>query len=78
ELFSYFLDQLATEDSETTIFISDRPGIGVQPLLAMHAAAKKFVYIPINHVLTPDKPRQGELDGFIQPVLQHPQKVDGL
>ena len=42
------------------------------------AAAKKFVYIPINHVLTPDKPRQGELDGFIQPVLQHPQKVDGL
>ena len=78
ELFSYFLDQLATEDSETTIFISDRPGIGVQPLLAMHAAAKKFVYIPINHVLTPGKPRQGELDVFIQPVLQHPQKVDGL
>lgn len=77
-LFTYFLDELADADPGETIFISDRPGVGVLPLKNMQQPAKKFIYIPINHVMNNGNPQTDPLDGFLKPAFADPTKTDGF
>lgn len=78
DLFSFFLEELARQDTGQTTFIGDRPGTAVQPLLGLTSAAKKYLYLPINHVKDPSDPLHAELDGFLQPAFEHYQQFDGF
>jgi poly(glycerol-phosphate) alpha-glucosyltransferase len=78
DLFVFFLAELSNQDSETTTFISDRPGTGVQPLLALNDSSHKYVYIPINHAVDPNDPIHGKLDGFLEPAFEHFSHFDGF
>ncbi|WP_061775858.1 accessory Sec system glycosyltransferase Asp1 [Levilactobacillus senmaizukei] len=77
-LFEFFLAELSKQDPETTTFISDRPGTGVRPLLALNDSSRKYVYVPINHVVKQDDPIYGQLDGFLQPAFDHFNSFDGF
>lgn len=78
DLFVFFLKELARQDAETTTFIGDRPGTAVQPLLALNDAARKFLYIPINHTNNPSDPLHNPLDGFLAPAFEHFKQFDGF
>jgi len=78
DLFSFFLNELSNQDSETTTFIVDRPGTGVQPLLALNDASRKYLYIPINHAVNPNDPVHADLDGFLAPAFEHFGHFDGF
>lgn len=78
DLFVFFLAELSNQDEEITTFISDRPGTGVQPLLALNDNSHKYIYIPINHAVDPNDPIHGKLDGFLEPALEHFSHFDGF
>ncbi|CAJ1227287.1 poly(glycerol-phosphate) alpha-glucosyltransferase [Levilactobacillus zymae] len=78
DLFAFFLEELARQDQGQTTFIGDRPGTAVKPLLGLTNAARKILYLPINHVRNPDDPLHAELDGFLQPAFDHYQQFDGF
>lgn len=50
ELFVFFLNELNNADKETTSFIADRPATTIQPVLKIQGNAKKYLWIPMNHV----------------------------
>lgn len=77
-LFTYFLDELAGADQGETIFISDRPGVGVLPLKNMQQPAKKFIYIPINHVVNNGDSQTEPLDGYLKPAFADPAEIDSF
>jgi len=78
DLFTFFLGELAKQDQEQTTFIGDRPGTAVKPLLALTNAARKFLYLPINHVVNPNDPLHADLDGFLKPAFEHFGQFDGF
>lgn len=78
DLFTFFLNELSNRDTETTTFIVDRPGTGVQPLLALNDASHKYLYIPINHAVNPNDPVHAALDGFLEPAFEHFSHFDGF
>ncbi|QCZ48605.1 Glycosyltransferase [Levilactobacillus brevis] len=78
DLFVFFLKELSKQAEGTTTFISDRPGTGVKPLLALDDASRKYVYIPINHAVNPNDPVHADLDGFLQPAFEHFKHFDGF
>ncbi|WP_125581815.1 accessory Sec system glycosyltransferase Asp1 [Levilactobacillus cerevisiae] len=78
DLFAFFLTELSKQDPETTTFISDRPGTGVRPLLALNDNSHKYIYIPINHAVDPNDPVHGKLDGFLEPAFEHFNHFDGF
>ncbi|MDE3316108.1 glycosyltransferase [Lacticaseibacillus zeae] len=77
-LFTHFLDELADADPGETVFISDRPGVGVLPLMNMQQAAKKFIYVPINHVVNNGNQQTDPVDGYLKPAFADPAKIDGF
>ncbi|MFB9769701.1 accessory Sec system glycosyltransferase Asp1 [Lactiplantibacillus modestisalitolerans] len=78
DLFNFFIAELSRQDSEQTIFISDRPGTGVQPLLQLNDDAKKYVVVPIYHAKAINDPLHAPLDGFLQPALDNLDHFDGF
>ncbi|MCH4123095.1 MAG: glycosyltransferase [Levilactobacillus sp.] len=78
DLFTFFLGELSNQDDTTTTFISDRPGTGVKPLLALNDHSRKYVYLPINHAVDPNDPVHGTLDGFLAPAFEHFNHFDGF
>ncbi|MFC6288888.1 accessory Sec system glycosyltransferase Asp1 [Levilactobacillus angrenensis] len=78
DLFAFFLSELSNQDPATTTFISDRPGTGVQPLLALNDNSRKYIYVPINHAVEPNDPVHGTLDGFLAPAFEHFNHFDGF
>lgn len=78
DLFTFFLNELSNRDAETTTFIVDRPGTGVQSLLALNDASRKYLYIPINHAVNPNDPIHANLDGFLEPAFEHFSHFDGF
>lgn len=78
DLFTFFLGELGKQDPEMTTFISDRPGTGVKPLLALNDNSHKYVYIPINHVVDPNDPIHSNVDGFLEPAFEHFNHFDGF
>ncbi|WP_407885825.1 accessory Sec system glycosyltransferase Asp1 [Levilactobacillus sp. N40-8-2] len=78
DLFTFFLNELSNQDPEQTTFIVDRPGTGVQPLLALNDASRKYLYIPINHAVNPNDPVHADLDGFLEPAFEHFSHFDGF
>ncbi|WP_137625456.1 glycosyltransferase [Lactiplantibacillus pingfangensis] len=77
-LFNFFIAELSHQDTEQTVFISDRPGTGIDPLLALNDDAKKFVMIPIYHAKDINDPLHAPLDGFLQPAFDNLQHFDGF
>ncbi|WP_367294749.1 accessory Sec system glycosyltransferase Asp1 [Levilactobacillus yonginensis] len=77
DLFVFFLNELSKQDADTT-FMVDRPGTGVQPMLALNDASKKYLYIPINHGVNPNDPVFTDMDGFLQPAFEHFNQFDGF
>ncbi|MFC6261541.1 glycosyltransferase [Levilactobacillus fujinensis] len=78
DLFTFFLNELSKQDSEQTTFIVDRPGTGVTPLLALNDNSRKYVYVPINHTVSPNDPIHADLDGFLAPAFEHFSHFDGF
>lgn len=70
DLFTYFIRELSRLDDQA-VFISDRPGTGVQPLLSLAARVPKFVTVPIYHAKDINDPLHAPLDAFLQPAFDN-------
>ncbi|AVK64132.1 poly(glycerol-phosphate) alpha-glucosyltransferase [Lactobacillus sp. CBA3606] len=77
-LFNFFIAELSHRDTETTTFINDRPGTGIQPLLQLNDDSKKYVMVPIYHAKTLNDPLHAPLDGFLEPALDNAPHFDGF
>ncbi|MFC6293728.1 accessory Sec system glycosyltransferase Asp1 [Lactiplantibacillus daoliensis] len=77
-LFNFFIKELSHRDSEKTTFISDRPGTGVEPLLALNDDSQKFVMVPVYHTKDINDPLHAPLDGFLQPAFDNLQHFTGF
>ncbi|WP_318765975.1 accessory Sec system glycosyltransferase Asp1 [Lactiplantibacillus carotarum] len=78
DLFNFFIAELSHRDEQRTIFISDRPSTGVQPLLALNDDAKKFVSVPIYHAKDINDPLHAPMDGFLEPAFDNLDHFDGF
>lgn len=64
-LFSFFLQELDNSNDEQNSFIADRPNMAIQPVLALNSNAKKYLWIPFNHVADGQDINTGALNGLI-------------
>lgn len=80
DLFAFFLEELAKQDSEPVTFIADRPAMANLPVLNIKAAAKKYLWLPINHSQDAAEPVKGQLNDLYQyPLSKEGQKqLDGV
>lgn len=78
DLFAFYLNELVHRSSKPVIFVSDRPGTGVQPLLELDAECHKFIMVPIYHTRKINDPLQAPLDGYLQPAFDNWHRFDGF
>jgi len=63
DLFTYFLDELNQANDENNVFIADRPAVANMPVLSMESSAKKYLWLPMNHVREGQDEVLGAYDG---------------
>lgn len=78
ELFTFFLDEINTQDKDETTFIADRPGVADIPLVNMKTKAKKYLFFPILHAANPEDLINSPLEPSYEEVFKHLDKLDGL
>ncbi len=79
DLFSFFLDELNESYGENNVFIADRPAVANMPMIKMKTPAKKFIFFPILHAVSPSDQVDSELDGNYKVALSsHLNDIDGL
>ncbi|BDZ31449.1 glycosyltransferase [Lactiplantibacillus brownii] len=78
QLFNFFIAELSRLDPETTTLISDRPGTGIQPLLQLDDASRKYVMVPIYHAKTLNDPLHAPIDGFLEPAFDNAPHFNGF
>lgn len=69
ELFAFFLKELNDYVEENNSFIADRPAVAIQPVLELSADAKKYLWLPFNHVLDGQSLKNGQLNGLVSSAL---------
>lgn len=79
DLFIFFLDELNRTNGENNVFIADRPAIAIQPVQAMMTKAKKYLWLPMNHVNDGDNMLTGNLNTMlVNPLFNDAAKWDGV
>lgn len=79
DLFTFFLDELNRTNGTGNTFIADRPAMAIQPVLGMTSDAKRYLWLPINHVDDGQDPLNGPLDGMLQePLTSELKRWDGI
>jgi poly(glycerol-phosphate) alpha-glucosyltransferase len=79
DLFAFFLDELNKANGENNVFIADRPAIAIQPVMNMQTAAKKYLWMAMNHVNDGDNLKNGPLNAMLQgPLTTNLNKWDGI
>lgn len=69
ELFAFFLQELDSSYDGVNSFIADRPAIAIRPVLQLPKAAKKYLWLPFNHVDDGQDPINGPLNGLISEAV---------
>lgn len=78
-LFAFFLDELNKAYGENNVFVADRPAIAIQPVMNMQTAAKKYLWLAMNHVNDGDNLKNGPLNAMLQgPLSTDLNKWDGI
>ncbi|MFQ9706661.1 MAG: glycosyltransferase [Limosilactobacillus pontis] len=79
DLFIFFLDELNRTNGGHNIFIADRPAMAIQPVLQMASDARKYLWLPINHVDDGQDLGKGPMNGMLQgPLTSELKKWDGI
>ncbi|MBB1062448.1 glycosyltransferase [Limosilactobacillus fastidiosus] len=79
DLFAFFLDELNKANGENNIFIADRPAMAIQPVMNMQTAAKKYLWMAMNHVNDGDNLKNGPLNVMLQaPLTTELNRWDGI
>ncbi len=79
DLFVFFLDELNKANGEGNTFIADRPAMAIQPVLRMASDAKKYLWLPINHVDDGQNLLNGPVNSMLQgPFTSQRKKWDGI
>lgn len=78
DLFVFFLNELNKSTNTPNAFIADRPAIAIQPVLQVDNA-KKYLWLPINHVDDGQNLVNGPVNGMLQgPFTSELKKWDGI
>ena len=79
DLFVFFLNELNRTTEETNTFIADRPAMAIQPVLQVAGKARKYLWLPINHVDDGQNLLNGPVNGMLQgPFTSELKKWDGI
>lgn len=79
DLFVFFLNELNRTTEEQNTFIADRPAMAVQPVLRIADDAKKYLWLPINHVDDGQNLLNGPMNGMLKdPFTTDLAKWDGI
>ena len=79
DLFAFFLDELNKANGENNVFIADRPAVAIQPVMNMQTAAKKYLWMAMNHVNDGNNLKTGPLNPMLQgPLTTDLDKWDGI
>lgn len=78
DLFTFFLNELNTNNKEENSFIADRPAISIEPIINIHGSAKKYLWLSFNHVDDGNNLITGPLNSFVQEALSHQNAWDGV
>jgi poly(glycerol-phosphate) alpha-glucosyltransferase len=79
DLFVFFLNELNKSTKTTNVFIADRPAMAIQPVLRMDDKAKKYLWLPINHVDDGQNLLNSPVNGMLQgPFTSDLKKWDGI
>lgn len=65
ELKQFFLEELDQSTDGQNAFIADRPAEANEAVLNMQTKAKKYLFVPFNHLQNPTKP-EGPINGLYQ------------
>lgn len=68
-LFAFFLQELDKSNDETNSFIADRPAMSIWPVLQLGKKAKKYLWLPFNHVNDGQDPVNGPINLMIKDAL---------
>lgn len=68
-LFNFFLQQLDQSIEGENSFIADRPNMAIQPVLSLRSSAKKYLYLPFNHIPDGQNQKNGPLNSLIANAL---------
>ncbi|MFZ2352274.1 accessory Sec system glycosyltransferase Asp1 [Paucilactobacillus nenjiangensis] len=63
DLFAFFLNELNMANDENNVFIADRPAMANQPVMQITSKAKKYLWIPMDHVRDGQDEVIGAYDG---------------
>lgn len=79
DLLVFFLNELNRTTEETNTFIADRPAMAIQPVLQVAGKARKYLWLPINHVDDGQNLLNGPVNGMLQgPFTSELKKWDGI
>lgn len=79
DFFTFFLDELNQSEGGNNVFIADRPAIANMPMIEMKTPARKLIWFPILHAVSPADQVDSELDGNYKVALSsHLNDIDGL
>ncbi len=66
-------------NGENNVFIADRPAVAIQPVMNMQTAAKKYLWMAMNHVNDGNNLKTGPLNPMLQgPLTTDLDKWDGI
>lgn len=79
DLYVFFLNELNKANGGNNTFIADRPAMAIQPVLRMSADAKKYLWLPINHVDDGQNLLNGPMNSMLRdPFTTNLKKWDGI